>query len=174
MSVGVLVVGSSLLSACAPIPPAPPEYTYRPYMPPPSSYHPPVRQPEAMPKPSVPPVARTMPMPEQTSLKPEVLQVPDEADTTDTQESASDITESRPRKTYQSSAPTQILVKQAQEEAAKGKLSMAEATIERALRIEPDNPGLWLKLSELKRQQGDIAQAEAMAAKATYYQESLN
>lgn len=79
-----------------------------------------------------------------------------------------------PPRQYQSSAPAQILIRQANDEAAQGSMGKAEATIERALRIEPDNPDLWLKLSDLKRLQGDTTQAEAMAAKAAYYQESLH
>ena len=63
---------------------------------------------------------------------------------------------------------------QAQTEVGQGNVSGAVATIERALRIEPENPELWLTLSELNKQQGNAQQAASMAAKAQYYQESLH
>lgn len=170
------MAGSLLLSACAPTPVAMPGPVYEPY---PGTYsksapirRPPVARPPAMTqKPVVTPLDHTLPLPEQTPPEVEVLQVPE---VTDTQEAVVDTEVKRPVRNYPSSAPVQILLKQAQGEAGQGKLGVAEATLERALRIEPENPGLWLKLSELKRQQGDTAQAEAMAAKAAYYQESLN
>ena len=77
-------------------------------------------------------------------------------------------------KAYKSSSAVQGLVKRAESEAAEGKLAAATDTIERALRIESDNPDLWMKLSKLNEQQGNTQQAQSMAAKARYYQELLN
>lgn len=80
----------------------------------------------------------------------------------------------KPPKQYVSSPAAQALVKQASTEAARNDLAAAVATLERALRIEPENPDLWLKLGGLYQQQGNTQQAAAMAAKAQYYQEMLH
>ncbi len=42
----------------------------------------------------------------------------------------------------------------------------AAATLERALRIEPNNPLLWLAYGELRMDEGNFAQAENMGRKA--------
>lgn len=75
---------------------------------------------------------------------------------------------------YQASPAVQALMRQADTEAASGSLTKAAETIERALRIEADNPALWLRLSKLNEQQGNQQQAASMAEKAKYYQELLN
>ena len=77
-------------------------------------------------------------------------------------------------KKFNASPATLLLLKQANAEAASGKLADASSTIERALRIEPNNPDLWQKLSELNKLQGNTQQAASMAAKAQYYQELTN
>ncbi len=171
---GVILVGvAALLSACAPNPAVMQDSVYgryqQPYRPSPVT-RPPVSRPPVVAKPAVPPVARSVPLPEQSPPTVEVLQVPDTAGV----QGEADTVPRVPLRQSPSSAPVQILVQQASDEEAKGSLDKAEATIERALRIESDNPDLWLKLSDLKRRQGDTAQAEAMAAKAAYYQESLH
>jgi predicted Zn-dependent protease len=43
---------------------------------------------------------------------------------------------------------------------------LAAATIERALRIEPDNPLLWIELAKIRHNEGNEAQAENLARKA--------
>lgn len=58
------------------------------------------------------------------------------------------------------------LLQQARDERAAGALASAESTIERALRIEPNDPWLWIELGEIKRAGGDGAQAAAMGRKA--------
>ena len=78
------------------------------------------------------------------------------------------------KKKYDSSPAARALIKQADTEIGMGKLATATATIERALRIEPENPDLWMKLSELHKRQGNNEQAASMADKAVYYQEQLN
>lgn len=80
----------------------------------------------------------------------------------------------RTPKKFNASPATVLLLKQANAEAASGKLADASSTIERALRIEPNNPDLWQKLSELNKLQGNTQQAASMAAKAQYYQELTN
>jgi tetratricopeptide (TPR) repeat protein len=47
-----------------------------------------------------------------------------------------------------------------------GDLDGATAYIERALRIAPNDPVLWIELGEIKLAEGDTAQAEAMGRKA--------
>jgi Flp pilus assembly protein TadD len=73
-----------------------------------------------------------------------------------------------------SSSAVRSLRQQAQTETGQGNVADAVATIERALRIEPENPDLWLVLSDLYKQQGNVQQAASMAAKAQYYQELLH
>jgi Tfp pilus assembly protein PilF len=58
------------------------------------------------------------------------------------------------------------LVAQAHAQAASGEFAAAGATLERALRIEPDNPLLWVELGRLQLQQGNAAQADGMGRKA--------
>lgn len=49
---------------------------------------------------------------------------------------------------------------------ARGDLTASAAALERALRIEPNNAGLWSRLSEVRLRQGDRAQAEQLALKS--------
>lgn len=48
-----------------------------------------------------------------------------------------------------------------------GNLSAADATLERALRIEPHNAGLWQALARVRLAQGRYRQAEALAQRAS-------
>lgn len=59
------------------------------------------------------------------------------------------------------------LTKRAEEDMRAGDLSGAAATLERALRIEPNNAGLWSRLAEVRLRQGDKAQAEQLALKSS-------
>ncbi|WMP16483.1 tetratricopeptide repeat protein [Thiothrix lacustris] len=77
-------------------------------------------------------------------------------------------------KVYQSSSAVQALVRQADTEVAKGSLDKAADTLERALRIEGDNPDLWMKLAKINEQQGKHDQAVSMVGKAQSYREQLN
>ena len=58
------------------------------------------------------------------------------------------------------------LVAQAQAQRKKGDLPGATVTLERALRIEPNNPLLWLEMGQLRMDQRNFAQAEGMGRKA--------
>lgn len=58
------------------------------------------------------------------------------------------------------------LVAQAHRQAAAGELQLAIGSIERALRIEPDNPLLWLELGEIHENAGHFDQAAGMGHKA--------
>ncbi len=58
------------------------------------------------------------------------------------------------------------LLKQAEEAMRAHDLITAAATLERALRIEPNNAVLWSRLAEVRLMQGDKAQAEQLALKS--------
>lgn len=59
-----------------------------------------------------------------------------------------------------------VLIEQSRDERASGSYAEAAATIERALRIDPNNPALWIELAEIKAAERDYDQAEMMARKA--------
>jgi Flp pilus assembly protein TadD len=75
-------------------------------------------------------------------------------------------TPSPPAKEFRLSAASSALVKQARTQSAKGDFAAATATVERALRIEPDNPLLWIELGQVHLAEGNAPQAESMARKA--------
>jgi hypothetical protein len=64
------------------------------------------------------------------------------------------------------SPASQALVAQAQSQRKKGDLPGATVALERALRIEPSNPLLWIEMGRLRMDQKNYAQAEAMGRKA--------
>jgi len=47
-----------------------------------------------------------------------------------------------------------------------GRQDAAAATLERALRIQPQNPVLWQRLAQIRLNQGQLDQADGLAAKA--------
>jgi Flp pilus assembly protein TadD len=57
-------------------------------------------------------------------------------------------------------------VTQARSQAARGEFVAAATSVERALRIEPDNPLVWLELGRIRLAAGEAAQAENLARKA--------
>ncbi|MGB1255040.1 MAG: tetratricopeptide repeat protein [Thiolinea sp.] len=71
-----------------------------------------------------------------------------------------------PMRSYNSSPAVTVLIKQANNALTAGKADRAAATLERALRIAPEDPRLWLRLAEVNAQQGNKAQAASMARKA--------
>jgi tetratricopeptide (TPR) repeat protein len=72
----------------------------------------------------------------------------------------------QPAKEFRLSAASAALVSQAQSQSAAGNHALAVATIERALRIEPDNPLVWIELAKVHQAEGDHARADGMARKA--------
>jgi Flp pilus assembly protein TadD len=64
------------------------------------------------------------------------------------------------------SAPSKALVSQAQAQRRKGDLPGASVSLERALRIEPGNPLLWVEMGRLRMDQRNYPQAESMGRKA--------
>ncbi len=69
-------------------------------------------------------------------------------------------------KEFHLSAASSALVKQGRAQSLKGEYPAAIATLERALRIEPDNPLVWLELGQTHLSARNAPQAESMARKA--------
>ncbi len=61
---------------------------------------------------------------------------------------------------------SRALVSQAQVQRSKGDLPGATVSLERALRIEPNNPLLWIEMGRLRMDQHNFQQAEAMGRRA--------
>ncbi len=70
-----------------------------------------------------------------------------------------------PRQFYLGTA-SRALVNQAHAQAKSGDFGQASATIERALRIEPENPLLWIELGRMRLEAADPDQADSMGHKA--------
>jgi tetratricopeptide (TPR) repeat protein len=67
---------------------------------------------------------------------------------------------------FRLSAASSALVTQARSQSASGDHALATATLERALRIEPDNPLLWIELGKVHEDNGNHVQADSMGRKA--------
>jgi predicted Zn-dependent protease len=63
-------------------------------------------------------------------------------------------------------AASRALVSQAQTQMATKNYAVAASSIERALRIEPDNPLLWIELGKVRFAEGNYVQAENLSRKA--------
>ena len=63
-------------------------------------------------------------------------------------------------------AASRALVSQAQTQLATKNYPVAASSIERALRIEPDNPLLWIELGKVRMAEGNYVQAENTGRKA--------
>ena len=73
----------------------------------------------------------------------------------------------RPRTPPAALSPaSRALVSQAQAQRQKGDLPGATVSLERALRIEPNNPLLWIEMGRLRMDQRNYPQAENMGRKA--------
>ena len=70
-----------------------------------------------------------------------------------------------PRENHLSPA-TRALVTQARTLVSRGDLDGASSTLDRALRIEPSNPLLWIELGRLRLAENDARQAEGCGRKA--------
>jgi len=64
------------------------------------------------------------------------------------------------------SPASKALVSQAQAQRKKGDLPGATVSLDRALRIEPNNPLLWIEMGRLRMDQQNYPQAENMGRKA--------
>jgi hypothetical protein len=63
-------------------------------------------------------------------------------------------------------AASKALVTQSQTQRKRGDLPGATVSLERALRIEPNNPLLWIEMGRLRMDQTNFPQAESMGRKA--------
>ena len=64
------------------------------------------------------------------------------------------------------SPASQALLTESRSHQAAGRYAQAAASIERAIRIEPRQPLLWLELGNLRLKEGDYLQAESLGRKA--------
>jgi tetratricopeptide (TPR) repeat protein len=71
-----------------------------------------------------------------------------------------------PPRQFHLGAAANALVTRAQNEARAGDYAGAGVTLERALRIEPDNPLVWIEYGRIELGAGDAAQADGMGRKA--------
>jgi cytochrome c-type biogenesis protein CcmH/NrfG len=60
-----------------------------------------------------------------------------------------------------------VLLQRAEQQRRAGELVAAVSTLERALRIEPDNPLIWNRLAHVRLVQGRYRQAAGLAAKSS-------
>lgn len=74
----------------------------------------------------------------------------------------------------QTSRPVLALLEQANTAARDGELAVAEARLERALRIEPRNPVLWHYMAKLRLHQGRLDEAAGLAAKSNSLDREAN
>ncbi len=73
----------------------------------------------------------------------------------------------RPKRPPATLSPaSRALVTQAETQRKKGDLPGASVTLDRAMRIEPNNPLLWIEMGRLRMDQRNFAQAENMGRKA--------
>jgi tetratricopeptide (TPR) repeat protein len=71
-----------------------------------------------------------------------------------------------PSREFRLGPATQALVNQAKLQITRGELPGASGTLDRALRIEPQNPLLWIEVARLRLTESDPKQAENCAKKA--------
>lgn len=71
-----------------------------------------------------------------------------------------------PRARSNTAGASQTLLAQSRAERAAGSYTQAASSIERALRIDPNNPALWIELAEIQLDLGNTGQAQTMARKA--------
>lgn len=64
------------------------------------------------------------------------------------------------------SPASQTLLNESRSHSAAGRYPQAAASIERAIRIEPRQPVLWLELGNIRLKEGDYIQAESLGRKA--------
>ncbi len=72
---------------------------------------------------------------------------------------------------YQLGPATNALVNQAHAASTKGDYLTAMSTLERAVRIEPRNPLVWIEISKVRLASGEAVQAESVARKAVAFSE---
>lgn len=120
----------------------------------------PTRPPPPRPAPA-PPAAETRPAPAPQPLPPPATtQRPPRIEPAPPR----DVPAARPQS--DASGASGVLLEQSRAQRAAGSLPAARASLERALRLDPNNPTLWIELGELELQTGNAAQAATLARKA--------
>ena len=99
------------------------------------------------------PAPQPLPPPATTRLPPRVEPAPPR-----------DVPAARPQS--DASGASGVLLEQSRAQRAAGSLPAARASLERALRLDPNNPTLWIELGELELQTGNATQAATLARKA--------
>jgi len=79
------------------------------------------------------------------------------------------ILEPVPRSAMSGNKAVIALLDRAQTDTESGQREAAGASLERALRIEPRNPWLWLELAQVRLAQGQYAQAITLAGKSNSF-----
>ncbi|HZF27146.1 MAG TPA: hypothetical protein VEZ88_12855 [Steroidobacteraceae bacterium] len=72
----------------------------------------------------------------------------------------------QPPRSYELGAAARSLVDQAHAQSAAGNFPVAAGSIERALRIEPNNPLLWIELGQVRLAESNYEQGENLGRKA--------
>ncbi len=142
---GVLFGYLVFAAACTTLsgaPPRPAPTTPAPRPAPPTAETPSTRAPAPTPPPATRPPPRSEPAPPRDS----------------------DVPPARPQS--DASGASGVLLEQSRAQRAAGSLPAARASLERALRLDPNNPVLWLELGELELQTGNNTQAATLARKA--------
>jgi tetratricopeptide (TPR) repeat protein len=145
---GALLAYVALAAACATV--SPPPRPTPPASPPDSS---------RSPAPSIPGDGRPLPDSSASSRFP-----PSSPQPSTRSEPPRDVPAARPQS--DASGASGALLEQSRAQRAAGSLPAARASLERALRLDPNNAALWLELGELELQTGNSAQAATMARKA--------
>jgi len=79
------------------------------------------------------------------------------------------IIEAVPKSAMSGNLAVIALLDRAQSDSESGQREAAGASLERALRIEPRNPWLWLELAQVRLAQGQYAQAITLARKSNSF-----
>ena len=107
------------------------------------------------------------PGPSQTGRGPSIPPVPEPGTPVIEAPAPTPLPRERPKAAPATLSPaSRALVTQAQAQRNRGDLPGATISLERALRIEPRNPLLWIEMGRLRMDQRNFAQAEAMGRKA--------
>jgi len=124
--------------------------------------------------PALPPVAAPVPLPESVEIRPmpppgqpaESGPGPAPPATPPIPQPPPTADRGLPRPPPPRSPAAAVLLNQASQQARAGELEQASATLERALRIEPDNPWIWHQLGLVRLFQRQDEQAAQLAARS--------
>ncbi len=153
-SLGAVIIGLSLLAGCAS---APPRQAMRPA--------------PIYPQPPIPPAVQAHPLILPQMQEQRLPQTPN----ANMPPNDSDATANAPYNPAMQAMPTAsapaviALVTRAEAQTRAGDLGGAEATLERAVQIQPHNPRLWLDFAQLRLAQNQPAEAEQFALRAVQY-----